>query len=365
MNMDAKKSSYLQPLGTLQLLAIITVVIGHFWVKNNEFLNSVGVSFCYVYSGFFTAMRHPFGPDYRIKDHARFMRDKLVRLYPIHALAVMLGVAVMLLTGMSTGVSLKVLAAHFTLLSPWIPDQAYYFGYNPVAWFVCVLFFLYLMSPVVVRLLRRLPIAGQVGLVIALLALEFAGGYTPSGSGSDGLLSAYHLYQFPPIRLLDFGAGVVLFNLAQTPWWETLSARLNRARSSLVEVAAIAAFVLLFIMGKHWLHSHCYRAFCASAPAIVTLFGAFVLTSGCEGLISRVLSIKPLAVLSRIGAEIYLLQFSVFFALLPLIKSLGLTDRPWLQIPLVLITLLAIAWLVHQLWVLPLRKLLQHPKKRA
>ena len=68
--------AYLQPLGTLQLLAIIMVVIGHFWVKENEFMNSVGVSFCFVYSGFFTAMRHPFGREYGWSDHCRFMWNK-------------------------------------------------------------------------------------------------------------------------------------------------------------------------------------------------------------------------------------------------------------------------------------------------
>ena len=181
--------AYLQPLGTLQLLAIIMVVIGHFWVKENEFMNSVGVSFCFVYSGFFTAMRHPFGREYGWSDHCRFMWNKLARLYPLHVLAVVLNVAVMLLTGMGTGVSPKVLAVHFTLLSPWIPSKDFYFGYNPVAWFICVLFFLYLVAPLVVRGLRKLSIALQVILVIALLVLEYYCGYTQQDGTGSALLS--------------------------------------------------------------------------------------------------------------------------------------------------------------------------------
>ena len=355
--------AYLQSLVTLQVLAIISVVIGHFWVKNNEFLNSVGVSFCFVYSGFFTAMHHQFGAGYGLRDHCRFMWGKLARLYPLHVLAIVLNIIVMLLTGMTSGLSLKVLVAHLTLLSPWIPDQAYYFGYNPVAWFICVLFFLYLMAPLVIRLLRRLNIVLQVIVAITLLLLEFYCGYsTETGSGSS-MLNAYQLYQFPPIRLLDFGTGVVLFNLMQTMWRRLPKTGLTPWASTLIEIAAIVSFVALFVVGQLWLHPHCFRAFCTSAPAIIVLFGAFALTAGSKGLISNILSIQPLTWLSRMGAEIYLLQFSVFFALSPLCRWAGIADNTYLHIPLVLITLCLVSWLVHKAWVQPLSHLLQRSWK--
>lgn len=362
--MEGKKS-YIRSLGTLQLLAIISVVIGHFWVKNNEFLNSVGVSFCFVYSGFFTAMRHPFCSDYGLREHGQFMWGKLARLYPLHVLAIVLNIIVMLLTGMSTGVSLKVLAAHFTLLSPWIPSQEYYFGYNPVAWFICVLFFLYLMAPLIVRLLRKMDVIIQLTLVIVLLALEFCCGYVKDMASDSAWFSPYLLYQFPPIRLLDFATGAVLFNLTQTTWWNSLKTRISASIATMMEIAAVIAFVALFIVGQRWLHPHCFRAFCTSAPAIVALFGTFVLTAGRGGLISRLLSLKPLTWCSRMGAEIYLLQFCVYFTLLPLSKSTGIIDKPLLDIPLVLISLLLAAWVVHQLWVLPVSRLLSRPKKNA
>ena len=58
------KGTYLQSLGTLQLAAVIAVVLGHFWLDDSVYMNSVGVSFCFVYSGYFTAMRHKFGQGY-------------------------------------------------------------------------------------------------------------------------------------------------------------------------------------------------------------------------------------------------------------------------------------------------------------
>ena len=169
------KKSYLQSLGSLQLLAIVMVVVGHFGFTDNAFMNSLGVGFCFVYSGFFTALHHRFDSSYGLKGHCRFMLNKLIKLYPLHLLAIALNIIVMWRNGMIHDVSLKVLFYHLTLLSSWIPIDDYYFGYNPVAWYICSLFFLYLMAPVVVRLLRRIPVAPVAAGVTAGVAAVTAG----------------------------------------------------------------------------------------------------------------------------------------------------------------------------------------------
>ena len=352
------KSSYLQSLGTLQLLAVITVVIGHFWVKNNAFLNSLCVSFCFVYSGFFTAMHHRFGPEYGFKSHVRFMWNKLARLYPLHVLAIVLCIITTMATGESTGPSFKVLLAHFTLLSPWIPVAGFYFGVNPVAWFVCDLFFLYLMAPLVVRFLRKIPVLWQVVLIVALLVAEYFLGYSIDIKEhlGDGIIGAYYYYEFPPCRLLDFGAGIILYNLTQTAWWEKLKNTLTATTATIIEVAGIALFLVLYHLGESRIHAHCYRAFCASAPAVMSLLTAFMLTSNRHGIISSVLSIRPLAKLSTVNSEIYLLQFCGYFALLPLCKHLGIYGNTAVHLPVVIIVLCLMSWLIHYYYCEPIKR---------
>ena len=353
--------SYLQSLGTLQLLAVITVVIGHYWVKDNSFINSLCVSFCFVYSGFFTAKLHRFGPEYGFKDHLHFMRDKLVRLYPIHVFALALGIVAMLATHLLSTVRLKVILAHFTLLSPWIPNSDFYFGYNPVAWFVCDLFFLYLMAPLIVRLLRSITVKWQVALVIALLVLEFAVSYGDyyNDKQLQGQAIFYYLYEFPPVRLLDFAAGITLFHVTTTEWWARLQSRLTAQSSTIIEVAAIVLFLILYYVGQQWIHTHCYRAFCASAPAIIVLFAAFILTSGQNGVLSKLFSTKPLALLSTVSTEVYLLQFGVYFALQPLCRMTGIDSSIWLHLPVVMTALFITAWAVHQWYCTPVRNWLK------
>ena len=351
--MTSNKSTFLQSLRSLQLLAVIAVVLGHFWLDDSVYMNSVGVSFCFVYSGYFTARRHTFGRGYGLKEHLAFLRDKLARLYPLHVLAVVLSIVVAILSW-GGAVSLKILLAHLTLTSSWIPDPAYYIGANPVAWFVCDLFFLYLMAPIVVRTLGRLAPLWQVVLMAVLLLLEFVGGAIANAHSGSDFLNIYVPYQFPPIRLLDFATGVVICNIGGTLTWRRLQERLTSLASSIIEVVAIVLFLVLYRAGKDLIHAHCFRAFCASAPAIVLFFTSFILTSRRRGVVSRLLCIQPLTALSRVSAEVYLLQYGVYFLIEHLCKQVGLHQQPVPYFVIQMAGLLLTAWLAHRYYVLPM-----------
>ena len=139
-------------------------------------------------------------------------------------------------------------------------------------------------------------------------------------------LNIYVPYQFPPIRLLDFATGVAIFNVGHTQAWQRLQECLTPRTSTIAEVIALLLFVVLYRVGKDVIHTHCYRAYCASAPAIVVLFTTFIMTNSRQGLISKAISIKPLAALSGVNAEIYLMQYCVYFFIKYLCKPLGLTE---------------------------------------
>lgn len=351
--MEAKRS-FLQPMGTLQLMAIVLIVIGHFGIKDNAFMNGLAVSFCFVYSGFFTALHHEFGPSYGLKDHLGFMQNKLAKLYPLYVLAIVMSLVVILATQLPLRPNHMVLLAHLTLLTPWIPDPYFYFGCNPVVWYVCALFFLYLVAPLVVKLLRPIPTIVQVLIIVALLVLEYILGYEAQLGKGDPVLNIYQTNEFPPIRLLDYATGIIIYNLTQTPWWKNLAHSLTPRLSTVVEVAAVAVFALLYWVGATRLHMHCYRAYCTAAPAIVTLLGLFLLTSDCPGALSRALCLKPFKSLCHVTAEVYLLQFPVFFSLLPLFKFFHIQDNPLVSVPITLLVLFVLAFIVHRHFTAPL-----------
>ena len=351
-----EKRNHFQSLASLQLIAIIAVVMGHLWISNGGMTNSLCVSFCFVYSGYFTAMFHRFDSSYGLKEHARFMWNKLAKLYPLYLLSFGIYYISNVIWHGSYTLTLKVMIAHLTLLSTWIPNADYYFGYNAVAWFICDLFFLYLMAPVVVRLLRRLSVMRQVIALVILLSLEFIGGYTADPDSDSLLLSYYHLYQFPPIRLLDYGAGIIIYNITQTKGWKRLSTQLTPSRSTCIEIMGILLFALFYWIDKHYLYKHCYRAFCILAPAVISLFVPFVLTSGKMGQLSKWLCINPLPALSKIGFEIYILQIVVYFLFKPLLDIMGIAQIPLLHFLVQNTILISVAWITHAYYVTPISR---------
>ena len=349
--MGTKQTTHIQSLGTLQLAAIITVFIGHFWVKDPSFQNSACVAFCFVYSGFFTALHHRFPSSYGKKDHLMFMWNKLAKLYPLHVLGVVMGlIAARIAWG--GGASPSILLAHFTLTSSWIPFSEYFFGCNAVAWYICDLFFLYLMAPLLVRGLRKIPVLWQVLLIIALLVIQF----TVEALSLLGLYHYYFIYQFPVARLLDFAAGITIYNITQCGKWQELKERITSTSATVIEVCSIILFLIMFAVGKNYLHTHCYRGFCAAAPAIAALFIPFILTSGSNGLVSRMLEWKPFKSLSSLGAEIYLLQASPYFLILTFFRRCGFMPHPVAYFIIQMSALLLVAWLVHRYYVTPIKK---------
>ena len=358
--MGRKDSKHIPSLSTLQLAAIITVFIGHFWVNKPDYMNSVCVSFCFVYSGFFTALHHRFPSTYGWKGHMRFMWKKFARLYPLHVLAFAV-VGVLGYVMWDKAVEPSVILAHLTLTSSWIPFQEYFFGINPVAWYICDLFFLYLMAPVLVRALRKVSVAWQVVIIVALMVTE----YTLESRSLLGAFHYYFIYQCPVTRLLDYATGITLYNLTQCGQWNALKGRINATSATVIEVCSVVLFLVMFMVGKDYLHPHCYRGLCVGAPAIVSLFVPFVLTSGCGGLISRVLSFRPFIGLSGVGAEIYLMQLSSFFLVSSLFRRSGYMPHPVSYFVIQMSALLLVAWVVHRCYTLPVSRLLTGTKKAA
>lgn len=350
--------NHLYSLGTLQLIAVVTIVIGHLWVKDSTFMNSVGVSFCFLYSGFFTAKGHRFDKSYGLRDHARFIWNKLAKFYPMHLLALAICITAFVFMRGQTLIALKTVFFHLTLLSPWSSNPDIYFGYNAVAWWICVLFFLYLISPLIINTLRAMKLRWQVVLIVGLLLLEFIAGYRPDEQTPSLLLNYYHMYEFPPIRILDFATGAVLYHITQSAGWARLASKLTPSISTLIELGGIALFGLLYWVERTYLNDVCFRAFCIEAPSVTVLLMTFVLTSHQMGQVSKLLCIQPLKIMQRYTFEIYLLQVGMFFLMKPLCEKFGITQHETLHFLVQNALLLLAAWATHRYYVTPLARLL-------
>lgn len=282
------------------------------------------------------------------------MLDKLARMYPMYVLALVVCLFAFVFLKGQLNFAIRTVLIHLSLLSPWFSSSEIYFGYNAVGWWICDLFFLYLISPLIVRILRSISVSWQVLLICVLLGLEFIFGYRDSMESDSLMLSYYDMYEFPPIRILDFATGIVLFNITQCSWWKNIANKLTDNASTMIELLGVLLFGVLYWLEKTYLHEHCFRAFCILAPSVVVLLMTFILTSNKMGLLSRLLSIKPLTVLQQYTFEIYLLQLGVYFVLEPLCDKLGITHQPVLHFIVQNTALLLAAWAAHKYYVVPI-----------
>ena len=293
------------------------------------------------------------------------MRDKLAKLYPLHVLALALCLLAAYLYWNNNLLLSKVTLAHLALVSTWIPTPSYYFGINPVAWFICDLFFLFLISPLLIRPLKKISLGWQVAVVVGFIIVEMILCYD-RGPESTSLFPGgahYFMYEFPPVRILDFAAGIVLCHVSQSRLWHDIASRLTASRATLVEVGAMLLFMACYWLGKTMLHPHWYRGFCSTAPAVVTLMATFVLTSGKGGALSWLMSRSWMASLSVLGAEVYLLQFGMFALVNYVVGKLGLPAHGTVYFVIQSVSLLLAALAVHHGLVMPLYRRLKTRKK--
>ncbi len=211
-----------------------------------DFGGECAVSFFFVLSGFL--LSHAYGRRVTEGKFATrtFVFRHLCKLYPLHLL---LFAAVLALDTVSgRGWRPAQLAANLLLVQTWIPSGSFTFVVNGVSWYLCDIFFFYLVFGWLYRVLSRVSpraVAG-VGAVWVSLYL-FAAGRVP-----DDLVNAL-LYVNPLLRLPDFACGILVFRL----WKSARAAKaLCHIPSPLLGILPIVTVALAFAvygLAPHWL----------------------------------------------------------------------------------------------------------------
>lgn len=345
----AHNSVYYKAVSSLRTIAVLIVVLNHFWLPaffgKNDYLSAVMVGFCFFYSGFMIAMHHRFAP-YSPHEHKSFLYSRLTKLYPLHVFSLAACVITLLLLGQ--GISPWLVIGHLSLLQSFVPMQAIYFGHNPISWFVSSIMFLYVMAPLLINLLRRMALRWQIILVVAAAALQFA----ISALTHADQLGTYFLYIFPPMRMLDFAWGIVFFNITQSSGWkQVVNACTGAVKSHILETCALALFFLFYLIGDRYLNMLCYRGFSIMALAIVSIFAALIATSGCEGWLSKLLNTAPMQWLNSMAMELFLLQHASVYTVELIFNTILPTDIAYHTWPLPLAMTVQMAMLVLFAWL--------------
>ena len=142
-----------------------------------------------------------------------FSYRKIKRMYPLHlimlvpALAIQVAFVYIGRETFSIADFLSVLIPNVFLFHTWFPINRIYFGYNGVAWYLSTYAFLCFMFPILFRLMKKwnarkavisIGICVIVPIIISFI-LEV---------GNFQQYREWILYVFPPVRLLDYFAGM-------------------------------------------------------------------------------------------------------------------------------------------------------------
>ena len=169
----------------------------------------------------------------------RFMTSRLIRIYPLHIIGFVGALILTLAIGFGTPLSPLSVSANLLLIQSWFPTQDIYYSCNGVSWFLSSLLFCYLMFIPLIRLMLN-----HISLLLIASAC-LIGVYLIVAHVLPEQDAEFALYVFPPTRLIDFLAGIVLYRAmsavakGHVPYFQLLNNFFK-----IIAIASVAATLL-------------------------------------------------------------------------------------------------------------------------
>jgi peptidoglycan/LPS O-acetylase OafA/YrhL len=178
-----------------------------------------GVSFFFVLSGF--VLTWSARPGDR---PVPFIRRRLVKLFPNHL--VTFGLCMALFASAYT--TWRQWLPNILLVHAWSPDYRVSFSVNIPSWSLSCELLFYVCFPVLLRLIKKIDAAHLWYWVIGLVAVDFAVPVityaavpnSPQAPGFPvGLTQDWLVYQFPPVRMIEFVVGMLMARIVLSDKW--------------------------------------------------------------------------------------------------------------------------------------------------
>ena len=207
--------------------------------NSTAYFGAFGVSLFIALSGFLTVYNHYETDDLSVKKQ---ITKTIKKVYPLHLLTFLIAIPFSIKELIKPSINAWIkFFINLSLIQSWIPKSSVYFSYNAVSWYLSTYLFLMLVSPFVVKYLKKINTSFIVGLLLSILSIQFAL-VTLSG---DYSWAHWIIYICPITRALDFvlGGGIAI-----------LIKRMNiqkRLCYLLLFSGVIVAIVLLLITTKN------------------------------------------------------------------------------------------------------------------
>ena len=312
-----------------------------------------GVGFFFVLSGFVLAWSR------RPGDTAPALwRRRLVKIYPNHLIT--FGIAFLVLTYVTkASIDGRSAIANLFLVHAFFPQAGYRYSMNEVTWSLSCELLFYLAFPLLMALVARIRPerlwAWAAGLVAAIVAMPSISSLLPAGPALPPMgvsdKQMWFLYQFPPVRMLDFVFGIVMARIVLTQ--RRLPFGLGGAAAFAVAAYALAP---LFPPTYHF------------AAVMVLPLGLLIAAAAANDVEGRptVLSTRVAVWLGEISFAFYLWQGILNYIWPKFHKGHGWNVPTALGVYALLVAATVVAsWLLYALVERPTTRRFSRPRKRT
>ena len=291
----------LNSLTSLRFVAALMVVLSHLefldenkigpisWLAQNVFREGyVGVTFFFVLSGFI--LSHSYANKMRAGRGGtqQFVHARIARIFPIHLLTAFIALPLSLIWRQESGSTLVgSLGVNLALMQAWVPRSTWYFSFNTPAWSLSVELFFYLAFPLLITLRSRT----LLWTATALLCLK-AGISIDANSQNK-----FFLYIFPPLRLADFIAGILLHRL-----FSSVGPVSNRTATA-AQVSSLGVLAIAAVLSPSISQGSRFDLYYLAPMGFVILAFAWQ-----NGMASRIVSSKALVLLGEASFSLYMIH---------------------------------------------------------
>lgn len=295
-------------LQALRIIFCLLIFVFHFTGMLNmqeEFTygGDAGVAFFFILSGYVLSL----GCGKRVESGelrlVPFMKSRLIKLYPLHFVAMLTMVAFSLYEG--NAFSVVPFLAQLFLVQAWAADVNTLIYGNAVSWFLGPLFLCYALFPWLYcgMMMKRRK------CFLFLLAAYFAVAYPWMLYGhTDEQVDAF-LYAFPPLRIADFILGMIAWRISSSQSVVAIRRRiseLSMPMATAVELFAVALCAATWVVYPHLPSSIRFSAlYWLPFPVAIILFHY---ADNGRGIISRLFRQRLMQWLGGISFEVYMLH---------------------------------------------------------
>ena len=268
----------------------------------------------------------------------QYFWQRVKRIYPMHFIA-FLAMLFLILCGYYQLTSQQIVLQSFLTLSflqAWVPNEDLVYSINGVAWFLSALMFCYLLTPCLVRFLKKHSSLALWG-VFALPMLQLA--YAVVLFEYWGLPHEFCFANVaPPYRFLEYATGGCIA-VAYVQWQK----KNPLPRSSFIQITALLAYLAFFYGTKHTMGYTRLFVF-----ANLFLFCSWVFT---KGVITDIGSNKFIAGTAAHIMPFYLMHSVFIKAVRFFVYTPVFTERPVFSFCLWVCTLLVCVLFSHFYYV--------------